>query len=59
MKYEVIERADQWVVAREGVELAWFRAQDDALSDVAERLRAIGEVEGPVSLSVCYAERAA
>ena len=57
MKYEVIEQADEWVVAHEGVELARFCAQDDALSDVAERLRSIGRVEGPVSLSVCYAER--
>jgi hypothetical protein len=59
MKYEVAERADEWVVSREGVELGRFRTQDDALSDVAERLRLVGAVDGPVSLSVCYAERAA
>ena len=59
MKYEVVEHADEWVVSREGVELARFRAQDDALNEVARRLRSVGDVEGPVSLSVCYAGRAA
>jgi hypothetical protein len=59
MKYEVVEKADEWVVSREGVELSRFRSQDDALNDVAERLRTAGSVEGPVSLSVRYAERAA
>ena len=57
MKYEVVEQSDAWIVSREGVELGRFCAQDDALSDVAERLRMAGSVDGPVSLSVCYAER--
>jgi hypothetical protein len=60
MKYEVVETADEWVVSCDGVELARFSSQDRALSDVAERLKtAGGRLDGPVSLSVRYAERAA
>ena len=55
MKYEVVENADEWIVRREGVELARFRGQDDALGDVAERLRATEHGDGAVSLSVRYA----
>ena len=39
MKYEVVEFAGAWVVQRDGVEVARFAQQDDALADVAERLR--------------------
>jgi len=58
MRYEVLEEADAWVVRSEGCELARYRQQDEALNDVASRLR---EADASVasSVSVRYATRAA
>ena len=58
MKYEVVENAGEWIVRRQGVELGRFTAQDEALSDVAERLRSAPEPDGSVSLTVRYQARA-
>ncbi len=57
MRYEVIEESDDWVVAREGCELARYGDQDTALNDVAARLREADASE-PASLSVRYKTRA-
>lgn len=40
MSYEVTEEAGEWVVRREGAEVARFAEQDDALAYVAQRLKA-------------------
>ena len=40
MRYEVVEERDEWIVRREGCELARFRDQEQALNDVTRRLRA-------------------
>lgn len=58
MRYEVIEEQEEWVVCREGSELARFADQDTALSDVAVRLKA-AEGPGPARLSVRYLTRTA
>lgn len=57
MKYEVIEAGGEWIVQREGVELARFAEQSEALDDVAERLRQVQPGEAAVSLRVRYAAR--
>ena len=58
MRYEVIEDQDEWVVARDGCELARFADQDTALHDVADRLKA-ADSEKTASLSVRYRTRTA
>jgi hypothetical protein len=58
MKFEVIEGSGDWIVRRDGVELARFDQQLEALADVAERLRGADEVETSYSLSVRYQARA-
>jgi hypothetical protein len=57
MKYEVIETGEAWVVQAEGVELARFTAQDEALENVAARLREAEPCDQAVSLKVCYKPR--
>lgn len=57
MKYEVIQTGAEWVVRSEGVELARFAQQSDALDDVAVRLRDAKPGVDAVSLSVRYQAR--
>jgi hypothetical protein len=57
MKYEVVETLGEWVVRRDGVELARFGEQLAALTDVAERLSEPEEVKGSYSLAVRYQAR--
>lgn len=57
MKYEVIQDDEAWVVQSEGVELARFPDQSQALDDVALRLREIDPGEAAVSLRVRYRAR--
>jgi hypothetical protein len=58
MKYEVIESSGEWIVRRDGVELARFGQQLEALADVAERLRDSDEVQSSYSLAMRYQARA-
>jgi hypothetical protein len=53
MRYEVVEDLGEWVVRREGAELARYPDQDAALHDVADRLRD-ADSSAPASLSVRY-----
>ena len=57
MKYEVIETAGEWVVQNDGVEVARFAEQADALDHVAGRLQDVAAGEQAVSLSVRYRAR--
>ena len=57
MKYEVLEEAGAWIVQRDGVEVARFAQQDDALADVAERLRGKTADDGSYSLTMRYQPR--
>lgn len=57
MKYEVIETGGEWVVQREGVEVARFADQAAALDDVAARLRDAAPGQDAVSLRVSYQAR--
>lgn len=56
MKFEVVESAGEWIVRREGQELARFAAQDEALNDVAARLRE-ADASQPASLAMRYQRR--
>lgn len=56
MKYEVVETAGEWVVSHNGVELARFGGQDEALNDVALRLRDADATQS-ASLSMRYEPR--
>ena len=58
MKFEVIESRDEWIVRRDGVELARFRDQLGAFADVTDRLAGTDKVEGSYSLAVRYQRRA-
>jgi hypothetical protein len=58
MKFEVIESLGEWIVRRDGVELARFGDQLAALADIAERLRDIGAAPGGCSLAMRYEARA-
>ncbi|MFI4964736.1 MAG: hypothetical protein ACHP9T_05140 [Caulobacterales bacterium] len=58
MNFEVIESSGEWIVRRDGVELARFGDQIEALADVAERLREANEVEASYSLAMRYQARA-
>lgn len=57
MRFEVVEGAGEWIVRSEGCELGRFDEQDQALHDVAERLRDADASE-PAGLSVRYLNRA-
>lgn len=52
MRFEVVESAGEWIVRREGEEVARFARQDEALSHVADSLRNAGE--GVASLAMRY-----
>jgi hypothetical protein len=58
MNFEVIENSGEWIVRRDGVEIARFGDQVDALADVAARLRDAEEVEASYSLAMRYQARA-
>jgi hypothetical protein len=55
MKFEVLEDDGGWIVRRDGVEVARHREQEDALSDIAERLR--GDRQDDPDLSYSLAMR--
>ena len=57
MKYEVLEDGGEWIVQREGAEVARFADQDDALAFVAERLRDPDRAPGSYSLTMRYQSR--
>lgn len=52
-----MESGGEWIVSREGEELARFGAQDEALNDVAARLSEVG-ADQPATLSMRYQRRA-
>lgn len=58
MRFEVVENADAWVVRSEGCELGRFADQDQALHEVADRLRHV-DASAPVALSMRYMNRSA
>ena len=58
MRFEVVESGGEWIVRRNGSEVARFPAQDEALSHVAGLFRAV-DAEGPASLAVRYEPRPA
>jgi hypothetical protein len=49
MKFEVVEDDGGWIVRRNGVEVARHREQEEALADIAERLR--GDRQDDLDLS--------
>jgi hypothetical protein len=58
MKFEVIESRDEWIVRRNGVELARFRDQLEALAEVTDRLAGTAKADASYSLAVRYQPRA-
>jgi hypothetical protein len=58
MKFEVIENSDEWIVRRDGVELARFADRLEALAAVTDGLAGADKVEGSYSLAVRYQPRA-
>lgn len=58
MKFEVIEGIGEWIVRRDGVELARFTDQLAALTDIAELLRDNEEIQSSYSLAMRYHARA-
>jgi hypothetical protein len=58
MKFEVVETLGEWIVRRDGVELARYRDQLEALADVGERLQDTHDVPGSYSLAMRYQARA-
>jgi hypothetical protein len=58
MKFEVIEGSGEWIVRRDGVELARFGEQLAALADIAERFRDTDEAPSRYSLAMRYQTRA-
>jgi len=57
MKYEVVEHLGEWIVRRDGEELARFDEQLAALADVTERLGGSKPADESYSLAVRYAAR--
>jgi len=57
MKFEVLEDTAAWIVRRDGVELARFGDQEQALADVARRLRGAADAHLSYSLAVRYLVR--
>jgi len=57
MKFEVSEGAGEWIVRRNGVEVARFGEQVAALADIAERWRGAKERQASYSLAVRYQAR--
>ena len=57
MKFEVLENNGEWIVRCDGVELARFGEQLEALNDVAERLRDDSADDTSYSLAMRYQAR--
>jgi hypothetical protein len=57
MKFEVVEDGGEWIVRRDGVELARFIDQLEALADIGERLRETQESDESYSLAMRYQAR--
>jgi hypothetical protein len=57
MKFEVVEDGGEWIVRRDGVELARFIDQLEALADIGERLRETHESDESYSLAMRYQAR--
>jgi hypothetical protein len=57
MKYAVVEATGEWIVQRDGLELARFHDQLEALAHVAELLREAGDPDGSFSLAMRYQAR--
>jgi len=58
MRFEVVEDAGEWIVRSEGCELGRFADQEQALHDVAERLRE-ADASAPAALSMRFQSRIA
>ena len=57
MKFEVVECGTEWIVRRDGVELARFDGQLEALAHIAGRLRDAQALGATYSLAMRYASR--
>ncbi len=57
MKFEVVEASGGWIVRQDGVEVACYAEQGDALADVAERLRRAQDDQLSYSLAMRYSAR--
>jgi hypothetical protein len=57
MKFEVVEAGGEWIVRCDGVELARYGEQVEALADVADRLRDDGAGDASYSLAMRYEAR--
>lgn len=57
MKFEVVEAGGEWIVRRDGVELARYGEQLEALNDVADRLRDDRPDDASYSLAMRYQAR--
>ena len=58
MDYEILEASGEWIVRRDGRELARFTDQEGALKEVAARLRG-APGDAAAKLSMRYAPRTA
>ena len=52
MKFEVVEDDGGWIVRRDGVEVARHPEQEQALGDIAERLRDDRHADADLSYSL-------
>lgn len=57
MKFEVTQTGGEWIVSNDGVELARFDKQAQALDHVAAHLRKAPPAREPVSLRMRYQAR--
>lgn len=57
MKFEIVEDTEAWIVLCDGREVARFLEQDQALADIATRLKAQPEVDACFSLAMRYKVR--
>ncbi|WP_372786791.1 hypothetical protein [Phenylobacterium sp.] len=57
MKFEVVETGGEWIVRRDGVEVARYGEQLEALGDVADRLRDDHAADSSYSLAMRYQAR--
>jgi hypothetical protein len=57
MRFEVVETGGEWIVRRDGVDLARYGEQVEALADVAERLRDDRADDASYSLAMRYQAR--
>lgn len=58
MRYEVVESAEEWVVRRDGVEVARFARQGAAFDEVARHIQGESQYPGRVSLGLHFQRRA-